>query len=466
MKTLLSAALLLAVACASAPPAQTSKPLEAIRAEPPQPLVEVAPALLYAQAREKMAAKDWPSARAGLDAFLKQEPGSAAGHFDAGWVAEQAGDRASARGHYEQALKAEPEHIGAALNLARQLRIDERLADAQRVLEAALEKRDGDVRLLNALAAVLRRQKKLDEAERAVRKVLLRHPRDPGAYKNLALIEVDRGRLRLAEVALNNARKLDDKDAGILNNLGLLAARREDPSAARARFQEAASVDARYAPAWANLGALALQFRDYKSAAEAYGKATALDPQRTELHLAYAWALEGLKKPKEARAQYEQVLAANPRDQDALYGRALALKTEGNLPEAMKAFQAYVAVPGAARTKDAQTQIASIDIRLKNQAPVAKAEPLKREAKGAADLSALPIGKDEEAVAAGAPALPELPSDEPDVPATPVDPAKAEGPSDGKAPKKEEPAAKDGKANDEKGEGGSSAENEKPQANR
>src|SRR5205807_2106646 len=147
-------------------------------------------------------------------------------------------------------------------------------------------------------------------------------------------------------------------------------------------------------------------------------------------------------------------------NEDALYGRALAFKGEGNLPEAMKAFQHYVSLPHAARSKEAQTQIAQIDLRLKNQAPVAKAEPQKRDVKGGADLSALPVGKDEEG-AVGAPPLPELPSDDPEgvAPTQAAQPAPEGEKKD--EPKKDEPAAKD------KGQtGGSTGPEAKVQASR
>jgi len=426
MRATIVVILLSLTACAHAPP--PPPPKVEVKAEPAAPAPETPPAELYAQARGKMAAREFSEARSLLEAFLAKEPGSAAGHFDAGWVAEQLQNATAARAHYIKALAAEPEHLGAALNLARLHRQAERYDDAARVLEGALEKRPGDPRLLNARAAALRLQKKLGEAEQVVQQILLRHPKDADAYKNLALIETDRGRTRLAELALANARKLDAKDAGIVNNLGLLALRRDDVAAARERFLEATKIDPKLGAAWANLGAIALQYRDYAAAAEAYAKAVEILQGRADLHLAYAWALEGTKKPALARAEFEKVLAARPDDQDALYGRALALKAEGNLPESMKAFQVYVALPKAAKLKDAQSQIAQIDMRMK-AAPLAKpAVAAKKDAQGAADLSQLPVGKDEEGGSA-LPALPSLEEDDDEKPAAQASaPAKADKP--------------------------------------
>src|SRR5205085_1643753 len=83
-----------------------------------------------------------------------------------------------------------------------------------------------------------------------------------------------------------------------------------------------------------------------------------LDPARWQSHLGRAWALEGLRRPRDARAEYEKVLAIEPRQEDALYGRALALKTEGELSAALLAFKEYVGLPKASRLKEAQSLLA------------------------------------------------------------------------------------------------------------
>src|SRR2546423_717063 len=98
--------------------------------------------------------------------------------------------------------------------------------------------------------------------------------------------------------------------------------------ASRELFEEATRIDAGFGPAWLNLGALALRYRDYAAAEQAYGRAIQIDGARWESRLARGWALEGLGKPREARAEYEKVLAVEPRQDDALFGKAVALRAE------------------------------------------------------------------------------------------------------------------------------------------
>src|SRR6267143_2373825 len=144
---------------------------------------------------------------------------------------------------------------------------------------------------------------------------------------------------------------------------------------ARGYFEEATRLDAACTPAWANLGALAIRYRDYATAEQAYLRATQLDPMRWETHLARAWALEGLRKPRDARSEYEKVLALDAHQDDALYGKALALKAEGDLEGALRAFKEYTALPKAAFLKEAQTQLSAIDLRLKSTAEAARPVP-------------------------------------------------------------------------------------------
>ena len=351
---------------AAAVPAASA--VESPRPAAPQPVAGPSPAELRARSRAALSAHDFAKAGAALEQYLRLEPRDTSALFEAGWIAERLGDPERARRDYAATLGADPAHVGAALNLARLLRIAGLPGDAAEVCASTLRKTGDEPRLLDALAASLRDQKKLDEAESIVRRILQRHPNDADAYKNLALVEADRGRPKLAEIALANARKLDPQDAGIPNTLGILAMRGGEAASARDRFAEAVQLDPRYAPAWANLGAVALAYGDPAAAREAYAKAAELDPDRYETHLGLAWALESLNKPAEARAEYERVLALRPGEEDALFGRGLALKADNQLAAAKAVFEELLSLSGSARANEARAQIASIDLRLRTAA--------------------------------------------------------------------------------------------------
>ena len=106
----------------------------------------------------------------------------------------------------------------------------------------------------------------------------------------------------------------------------------------------------------------------------------------------------------------------------------MALKAEGDLPGAMAAFKAYAGLPSAAKAKEAQNQIAQIDMRLKNP-PAAAPKPSARPAAAAAemDLSKLPQGTD-----TGGSAPEKLPAPEGSAPAAAPEPKEKEKPAAGK----------------------------------
>ncbi|MFL5427512.1 MAG: tetratricopeptide repeat protein [Myxococcales bacterium] len=247
---------------------------------------------------------------------------------------------------------------------------------SEAVCRAALDAHPSDPRLEDALAEAQRAAGKLDAAEATVRKMFLRRPGDRGAAKEAARIAADRGRTRLAESLYARARTEDPRDPALPNELGILAARRGDSAAARALFLEATSIDPGFAPAWANLGALLLSYRNYAAAQDAFAKAVALDPARPELHLGYAWSFEGARKVALARAEFDEVLRLAPGEIDALYGRAAALRAEGQLEMALRAFREYVGKPNAPRIREAQGNISAIELRLKTAAaPKPEAAP-------------------------------------------------------------------------------------------
>ena len=377
---------LLACACAHAPaPVQKGPPPVAA---PPARLPAPPPAVLLEEAQERMRRSKWDEARERLDAFLAWEPRSAAALFDAGFVAEQLGQPAQAQAFYRRALESDPGLVGAAVDLARLLA--DQPAEAEEVLRRSLARREGEPKLLGALASLAVAQGKLDEAEAAARQVLSRHPRDAAAWQVLAAVDAARGHSRLAESLLQSARKLDDKDPAIPHALGLLALQRDDATAARAWFEQATQLDPGFAAAWANLGALALRYRDYAAAEQSYERALQLGAGGWEVHLAHGWALEGLKKPREARAEYERVLALRPGQDDASYGRALALRAEGDLSAALQAFREYARNSQATHLHEAQGQIAAIDLRLKNPPRAAAPKP------ATVDLGGVPQGSDSE----------------------------------------------------------------------
>ena len=71
------------------------------------------------------------------------------------------------------------------------------------------------------------------------------------------------------------------------------------------------------------------------------------------------------------------MLAQRPQQEDALFGRALALKAANQLAAAKAAFEQLVGLANGSRAKDARAQIASIELRLARAAPAAESAAAK-----------------------------------------------------------------------------------------
>src|SRR4051812_21745166 len=107
-------------------------------------------------------------------------------------------------------------------------------------------------------------------------------------------------------------------------NLGLLLARTNDPEAekylrAATRLKPTAQVDEGHARAWLSLARI-LETRDPAGAITAYGEAAKLRPKDAEPHVSMGALLEKQKKYPEAKAEFQQALALDPKSSEALAG--------------------------------------------------------------------------------------------------------------------------------------------------
>ncbi len=279
----------------------------------------------------KFDAGQYDAAEKVFQALVDKNPKMVNAQFNLGVIAERRGDLARAIAAYEKAHQMDPSHEPTLLNLGKCYRLQDRFEQAIALYEAALKQpgKEYDVQLLNNLAVVYRLAKKFDLAEGAARKVLSRTKDNADAYKNLALIYFDQGNYKLAEFISANARKLDEKDPGVYNNLGMIYLKMDDRRRALAQFQKAVSLSDRFAPGHMNLGAMALSYRDYETAEKSFARAVELEPNSYEVHLGYAYALDGLKgrdtkKGMAAGAAFEKVLALKSGHSEAICGAGWA----------------------------------------------------------------------------------------------------------------------------------------------
>jgi Flp pilus assembly protein TadD len=121
---------------------------------------------------------------------------------------------------------------------------------------------------------------------------------------------------------------------------GLRAARWGEHEEARPRLEEALRRDARDARVWHALGLVCLGLSDLPAADRAYRSGLAADPHALENRVGLATLALVAHDAGAALVQYDAILAARPKNGDAMLGRAWALAELGRLAEAEAALRA------------------------------------------------------------------------------------------------------------------------------
>jgi len=307
-------------------------------------------------------------------------PVAARAHFNRGLVAARAGDRATARAHFEATLKLHPKDFEATLNLGLLDLDDHRPARAAERFHAAAQLAGGDrkARALFSLGVALGRQGKVEQAldtyDKAIeyqptyllprynQVVLLLRAGDPASIaRGQAILDQTlrlrpdfapgwflRGRLASrrgedddALRAYERAAKLDPRLFKARYNAALVARRLGHDERARRHLERLVADFPKRPEPHFNLGRLAYKAGDAQAAIGHYRDAIRLAGGRyPEAEVNLALALRRAKKLDEALATLDALLRAKPGYAPALLNRGLVLARMGRLDEARQALQA------------------------------------------------------------------------------------------------------------------------------
>ena len=118
---------------------------------------------------------------------------------------------------------------------------------------------------------------------------------------------------------------------------GLRTARWGERELSRPRLEDALRRDSRDAEVWHALGLVCLGLGDLGAAERAYRSGLMADPRALENHVGLATLAFMQERPSDALREYDAILAARPKQADALLGRSLALIELRRLDEAERA---------------------------------------------------------------------------------------------------------------------------------
>lgn len=186
---------------------------------------------------------------------------------------------------YQQALRVQPSHLNAWLNLGSCCwqvgHLDEALACYRRVLE--LDPRE--IRALSNLAKVLRAQGRVSEAITHYTTALQTAPDDVELLNQTGLAYYEDGRLDRAEALFKRVMTLDPNNAEAHNNLAGIFKLNEDLDEALRLHKRAAELKPNYFVALENIGKIYEDRHQTADAKKAYARALrAQDEPLLELH--------------------------------------------------------------------------------------------------------------------------------------------------------------------------------------
>jgi tetratricopeptide (TPR) repeat protein len=133
---------------------------------------------------------------------------------------------------------------------------------------------------------------------------------------------------RAAIASLEEAVKVDPENAEAYEEMGWLYFGNDQLNLAQEKLEQAVEIDPEYARAWSRLGFTRFRRRNYEGAEEALRQAVELGYDRIETFYTLGLVLYYLARCEEAMPFFNQALAIDPEDPNALEGIRLCLEAE------------------------------------------------------------------------------------------------------------------------------------------
>jgi tetratricopeptide (TPR) repeat protein len=308
-----------------------------------------------------------PEAIGHYEEALRIQPDYDTAHYNLGNALVQQGWVPEAIGQYEQALRIKPDFTGAHYNLGRALvrqgRVPEAIGQYEQALRIAPNFTDtgsyADIH--NDLGLALVQQGRVPEAIKQYEEALRIQPDYAAAHYNLGNALVELGRLPEAIDHWMQAVRIDPDYADAQYNLGLALWQAGQLREAVGHYEQALRINPDFVEAHVNLGIAFSQMGKRQEGLAQFREALRLRPDSAEVHYSVGRALFQTGNVSEAIEQYEQVLRSNPDSVEAHCDLGLALAKLGRKPEAMQQYeQALKLRPDFTPAKRALTDLQAV----------------------------------------------------------------------------------------------------------
>jgi tetratricopeptide (TPR) repeat protein len=244
-------------------------------------------------------------------------PRSAAVKNRLGLARAAVGDRVGARAAFDDAVRIDPRHDAAMVNLARLARERGDLPGARTLLERALAIASDSPEAWLAYGVVLG-ELHADTARHALVRAGELAPDDPAPWVAQGDLDLAEGNAQGAVESFRQALARDENHASARTNLGIALARTGRRDDARRAFEEATRRAPHQGEAWNGLGVMRLGAGDADGAIGPLEQAAALLPDDPNPSLNLGRAFESLQRFDEAVHAYREALRRAPHNPTAM----------------------------------------------------------------------------------------------------------------------------------------------------
>jgi predicted TPR repeat methyltransferase len=194
-----------------------------------------------------------------------------------------------------------------------------------------------------SVAILLQKNEQLDQAQELYRRVLETAPDHPRALHYAGVLAHQQGRNNEALALIERSLALAPDQADWFSNLGIVFQSDDRLPLAIDAYRQAIAIDPSHANAHNNLGVLLRATGQPVEAEAAYREAIRLNPEHIDAYTNLGILLNGLKRTEEAAACYCKVITLRPKHREARKLLALAHCTLGEIAEAVKIFEEWLA---------------------------------------------------------------------------------------------------------------------------
>lgn len=324
-----------------------------------------------ARAAQLHASGNLLSARREAETALAADPANVNALRFVGVLYCQSGDPDRGSEYLRKALAQDPADEGTRVNLLQALLDSGQLDEVEAVGAAAPS--SNNPQILRARAAAARQLGKLDHAVALLERAVAHAPKDFGAWNNLgnALLEADQQDKAIraferarqlnpgaAVVHLNMGRALESEDRHEDSLRAFREAARLDPEDAMAAFElgkcllrlgrpeealpilgKAARISRTNANVYLVIGLTYARLQDLAQAEQSYRMAIHVDPAHAAAYMNLSILLERGNRMEEVEGLYEQALENGVDEGELRYVKALILRRQGALTEALELAQ-------------------------------------------------------------------------------------------------------------------------------